>query len=286
MFHVDHRRSRHLCPCCPLAQERGGAAKGRTTRLLACMLAFSRGHLFLLVATLCTPPPCNQPLIERVALGGAMEQCVRALELLGMLVYAGAWLCVLGATVSPWLSMSTELLQVERYELGLWETCVVQDVGGMECRPYDSLLGLSRDLKLARVLTCTSLATGVLGFLVAIPGLSLVNSCEEDGGTKRILTIIAAILGILSGVLCLIPVSYVAHQAVVRFFDDTVPDVVPRWEFGDALFCGWAGGFLLVVAGLVLLISSCWSSQAEPPRPALQRRNRGMNPMLARSEYV
>ncbi|XP_054646169.1 putative claudin-24 [Dunckerocampus dactyliophorus] len=216
-----------------------------------------------------------------------MEQCARALELLGMLVYAGAWLCVLGTTISPqWLSMSTALLPLERYELGLWGTCVVQDVGGMECRPYDSLLGLSWDLKLARVLTCTSLAVGVLGFLVAIPGLSLVNSCEEDGRTKRILTITGAFLGILSGVLCWIPVSYVARLAVVRFFDDTVPDVVPRWEFGDALFCGWVGGFLLIMAALVLLSSSCQRCRAEPPRPALQRRNQVMSTMLARSEYV
>ncbi|XP_061744072.1 claudin-22-like [Nerophis ophidion] len=201
-----------------------------------------------------------------------MDECARALELLAMLVYAGAWLCALGATVSPqWLSMSTALLPVERYELGLWETCVVQDVGAVECRRYDSLLGLSPDLKLARVLTCASLAVGVLGFLLALPGISLVNSCGGRSGAKRTLTVAGGVLGMLAGVLCLVPVSYVAHLAVVRFFDDTLPDVVPRWEFGDALFCGWAGGFLLLAAGLVLLVSSCWSSAAPPPprpRPA------------------
>ncbi|XP_041648211.1 putative claudin-24 [Cheilinus undulatus] len=219
-----------------------------------------------------------------------MDTCACALELLGMLVYVGAWLCALATTILPqWLTMSTALLPVESYELGLWETCVVQDVGGIECRAYDSLLGLSSDLKLARILMCASLAVGILGMLMAVPGLYLVNSCREHGGdrTKRTLTAIGGVLGMVSGVLCLIPVSYMAHLAVVHFFDDKVPDVVPRWEFGDALFCGWAGGFLLIVAGL-LLVSSCLYSQAED-HLVLQRRHHLIGadaPFRKRPEYV
>lgn len=166
---------------------------------------------------------------------------------------------------------------------------MVQDVGGMECRAYDSLLGLSSDLKLARIFMCASLAVGILGILVAIPGLYLVNTCKDQGGnrTKRVLTIIGGILGVVAGVLCLIPVSYMAHLAVIHFFDDKVPEVVPRWEFGDALFCGWVGGFLLIVAGLILL-TSCFCTQVEP-QPVLQRRYQVMSTDVSyrkRSEYV
>ncbi|XP_028300998.1 putative claudin-24 [Gouania willdenowi] len=194
-----------------------------------------------------------------------MDRCGSALELLGMLVYIGAWLSALATTIMPqWLTMSTSLLPVESYELGLWETCVVQDVGGMECRAYDSLLGLSRNLKLARILMCTALAVGMLGIIVAIPGLHLIDSCNP---TKRTFIVTAGVLGIISGVLCLIPVSYMAHLAVVHFFDDKVPDVVPRWEFGDALFCGWVAGFLLIVAGMLMASSSSSCSQVEAPPP-------------------
>ncbi|XP_062280612.1 putative claudin-24 [Scomber scombrus] len=219
-----------------------------------------------------------------------MDTCACALELLGMLLYVGAWLCALATTILPqWLTMSTALLPIESYELGLWETCVVQDVGGMECRSYDSLLGLSSDLKLARILMCASLAVGLLGILVTIPGLHLINSCRGNRGkrTKRSLTTMGGVLGMVSGVLCLIPVSYMAHLAVIHFFDDKVPEVVPRWEFGDALFCGWAGGFLLVVAGLIL-VTSCLCSQEEP-QPAMQRRYQVMSTdasLKKRSEYV
>lgn len=221
-----------------------------------------------------------------------MDAWACALELLGMLVYAGAWLCVLATTLLPqWLTMSTSLLPVESYRLGLWETCVVQDIGGMECRAYDSLLGLSSELKLARALMCVSLAVGVLGMLVATPGLYLLNSCEEHGGsqTKRALTITGGLLGMVSGVLCLIPVSYMARLAVIHFFDEKVPEVVPRWEFGNAMFCGWAGGLLLVLAG-VLLLSPCSRSRTEAPPEQQQQEQRRYRAVSAsyrkHSEYV
>ncbi|KAK7915764.1 hypothetical protein WMY93_011525 [Mugilogobius chulae] len=171
-----------------------------------------------------------------------------------------------------WLTMSTALLPVESYDLGLWETCVVQDVGGMECRAYDSLLGLSRDLKMARMFMCASLGAGLLGILVTIPGLYIIKTCKEQEGvgTKRALTVIGGVLGIVAGVLCLIPVCYMAHLAVVHFFDEKVPDVVPRWEFGEALYCGWVGGFLLIGAGLVLIFSGSCSPQE--PQSMSQRR--------------
>ncbi|XP_056157166.1 putative claudin-24 [Lampris incognitus] len=188
-----------------------------------------------------------------------MDPSICMLELLGVLFSVGAWLCSLATTMmSTWLTLSTDLLPTESYELGLWETCVVQDLGILECRPYDSLLGLPPDIKLARVLMCVTVATGLLGLLLAIPGMYVVNSCDsrlEDKRVKRVLKMFAGALCLATGILGLIPVSYIAHLTVVRFFDESVPDMVPRWEFGDALFCGWTAGFLHLVAGFLLLVS-------------------------------
>ncbi|KAJ3599970.1 hypothetical protein NHX12_033922 [Muraenolepis orangiensis] len=222
-----------------------------------------------------------------------MEACGGAAELLAVCVFLGGWLCALAATVLPnWLSMSTELLAIESYRLGLWEACVVQDIGGTECRSYDSLLGLSHDLKLGRILMCASLATGTLGLLVTVPGMRMINSCGEEDGeglrVKRALVVLGGLLAVLSGVLCLIPVSYVAHLAVLRFFDEAVPAVVPRWEFGDALFCGWAAGVLLWAAGVLLLVTACLGSgRRRRPRLRYRYEARGGEPTSGkRSEYV
>ncbi|KAK2857252.1 hypothetical protein Q5P01_005987 [Channa striata] len=194
--------------------------------------------------------------------------------------------------MSTWLTQSTALLTTESFQKGLWEICVVQELGGLECRPYDTILGLHQDIMVARALMCLALSVGMLGLLLTIPGLHLVNGCQgqvEDFRCKRGLRMSGGLLCLVAGILVLIPVSYFANMAVVQFFDETVPEMVPRWEFGDALFCGWAAGFVYVVGGLLLLSSSlCQRGQnrnTPVPVPTM-----GVAPgipfMRVRSEYV
>lgn len=192
--------------------------------------------------------------------------CACILELLGMLVGVGAWFCSLAATLMPsWLSLSTELLVMESYELGLWESCVVQEVAGSECRPFETLLGLSRNITLARFCMCLSDALALLGLLIAVPGLALVKSCGGSQGrkVKRGMKITAGLMILISGIFVLYPVSNIAHETVVKFHDHSVPHTVPRWEFGDALFIGWAAGFFHVVSATLFFTSCCCSEENE-----------------------
>ncbi|XP_043965726.1 putative claudin-24 [Gambusia affinis] len=200
-----------------------------------------------------------------------MDWSVGTVELLGALLSAGGWLCSLCTTMMPfWLTLSTDLLPTESLEVGLWKTCVIQDMGLQECQPYNSLLGLPPDIKLARILMCAALGFGLLGSVLAVLGLNLINSCcrkVDDRSFKKVLKTAGGTLSLAAGILVLVPVSYIAHLTVVRFFDESVPDVVPRWEFGDSLFCGWTAGVLHLVAGTLLLISSLY----------LQEQNRNLS---------
>ncbi|XP_018584950.1 putative claudin-24 isoform X2 [Scleropages formosus] len=202
-----------------------------------------------------------------------MHACMCALELLGMFSSIVAWLCSFATTILPtWISHSTELLPTESYEQGLWESCVMHDNGDMECRAYDTLLGLPQDIKLAQIFMCLGLTTGVLAVLLPIPGLYLINCCKGPEGqrAKRIMKILGGIFCLVTGVEVLIPVSYVAHKTVEHFFDESMSEMLSRPEFGDALFCGWVAGFLHLVSG-VLLVSSCFCSKRESD-PAPHRR--------------
>ncbi|KAL3999943.1 putative claudin-24 [Oreochromis niloticus] len=199
-----------------------------------------------------------------------MDLIISVLELVGVLISAGAWLCSLATTLmSSWLTLSN-LLVTETLGVGLWETCVLNQQGTLECRPYDSLLGLRPEIKLARILMCTALGVGMLGILLAIPGLHLVNGCRqqlEDVSCKKALKATSGALCLVAGILDLIPVSYIAHVTVEQFFDESVPDMVPRWEFGDALFCGWTAGVLYLAAGILLLISCFYVQKLNSNRP-------------------
>uniref|UniRef100_A0A673BMR3 Claudin n=1 Tax=Sphaeramia orbicularis TaxID=375764 RepID=A0A673BMR3_9TELE len=190
-------------------------------------------------------------------------------SLLGVLVLGGAWLCSLATTLmSTWLTMCPDLLPTVTFELGLWEACVIHEGGTQGCQPHSSLLGLPPDIQLARILMCLSLAAGLLALLVAVPGMTGVKSCGERLRWKRALRTAGGALGLAAGVLGLAPVSYVAHLTVERFFDESVPEVMPRWEFGDAMFCGWTAGVLHLLAGTLLLASGRCAGGDDWSRPA------------------
>lgn len=181
------------------------------------------------------------------------------LELSAVLVMGSANLGSLAANLmSDWLTLSSELLPAETFQLGLWGTCVVQDQGVLECRPYNGVLGVPPDIQLTRALMCVTLATGLLGLLLAVPGMTLVNSCErhlDPNRCKRMLRVAGGTVSLLAGVLQLAPVSHVTRLAVQHYFDPSVPEVLPRWEFGNALFCGWTAGALYLLGGGLLLTS-------------------------------
>ncbi|XP_061574790.1 putative claudin-24 [Cololabis saira] len=222
-----------------------------------------------------------------------MDPSVGGLELPGVLVLVGALVCSLATTLmSSWLTLSSELLPTEIFTVGLWETCVVQELGMQGCRPYDGLLGLPPDIQLARILMCTALVGALLGLVLAIPGLNLVNCHRrprpEDQSFKRALRAAGALLSLAAGVLVLVPVSYIAHLTVLRFFDETVPEMVPRWEFGDALFCGWTAAVLHLVAGALLLVSCRRLQQNCNPTVQfpLAQGHQGRRTARSRAEYI
>lgn len=197
-----------------------------------------------------------------------MVLTLHALEVSGVVLSGGAWLFSLATTLmSTWLTSSTELLPTESYEMGLWGACVVQELGALQCRAYSGILGLPLDIKLGRILMCLMLVVGLCGFLLAISSTQLVSCHPGHLGChchQKAMKTAGAVLCAAAGILGMVPVSRIAHLAVIRYHDKSVPEVVPRWEFGDALFCGWTAGVLHLLAG-TLLLTSCLCAQTERP---------------------
>lgn len=174
-----------------------------------------------------------------------------ALEVCGAAVSGGAWLCSLASTFRSWLTSSTQLLPAETYQLGLWGVCVVQEPGALQCRAFGGVLGLPLDLSLGRILMVLVLGVGLCSFLMALASTPLLHR------RHRALRPAGVLLSLAAGTLVMVPVSRVAHVAVRRYHDPSVPEVAPRWELGDALFFGWTAGALHLLAG-ALLLTSCW----------------------------
>ncbi|XP_017404900.1 claudin-22 [Cebus imitator] len=179
---------------------------------------------------------------------------------------AGVSLSLLGWVLScltnylpHWKNLNLDLNEMENWTMGLWQTCVVQEEVGMQCKDFDSFLALPAQLRISRILMFLSNGLGFLGLLASGFGLDCLRIGESQRDLKRRLLILGGILSWTSGITALVPVSWVAHTTVQEFWDETVPDIVPRWEFGEALFLGWFAGLSLVLGGCLLNCAACSS---------------------------
>ncbi|NXK86240.1 CLD22 protein, partial [Formicarius rufipectus] len=190
----------------------------------------------------------------------------------GMLLALLGWVSSCVTTFVPlWKNLNLDLNELEVWNMGLWQVCITQEEGVVDCQAHGSFLALPPELRISRLLMCVSNGLGLLGCLLAALGLEGWRACEDKPGQKqRLLLAGGAALG-TAGITTLVPVSWVAYNTVLDFWDETVPDIVPRWEFGEATFLGWFAGAFLAAGGLLLACSTRSVSTATPPAPACRQ---------------
>ncbi|XP_005373563.1 PREDICTED: claudin-22 [Chinchilla lanigera] len=181
-----------------------------------------------------------------------------AMQSVGLLSSLLGWVLSCLTNYLPyWKNLNLDLNEMENWTMGLWKTCVIQEEVGRQCKDFDSFLALPAELRISRILMFLSNALGFLGLLVSGLGLDCLRIGQRQQDLKRRLLILGGILLWTSGVTALIPVSWVAHITVQEFWDETIPEIVPRWEFGEALFLGWFAGFSLLLGGCLLHFAVC-----------------------------
>lgn len=173
-------------------------------------------------------------------------------QMLGMALCIIGWIgAIVTCAIPQWrvsAFVGNNIVTAQRTWQGLWMNCVVQSTGQMQCKVYDSMLALARDLQAARALLIISLLLGVVGILLAVAGGKCTN-CVEDETTKAKISIAAGAIFIASGIMCIIPVSWTASNIVREFHN---PLVAQKWEMGAAMFIGWGAGALLILGGAIL----------------------------------
>ncbi|KAL2781137.1 putative claudin-24 [Daubentonia madagascariensis] len=183
-----------------------------------------------------------------------------AMQSVGLLLSLLGWVLSIITTYLPhWKNLNLELNEMENWTMGLWQTCVIQEEVGTQCKDFDSFLALPAELRISRILMFLSNGLGFLGLLLSGFGLDCLKVGERQQDLKKRLLILGGILFWTSGITALVPVSWVAHTTVQEFWDETVPEIVPRWEFGEALFVGWFAGFSLLLGGFLLNCAACSS---------------------------
>lgn len=179
-----------------------------------------------------------------------------ALEILAIVL---GFICLFGTILATALPMwrvsafiGANIIVMEELWEGLWMTCYNQEDFRMQCKEYDSLLILPTELQAARVLMCLSVVLIFFALIITGCGTQKCNCCRDDIKSKNIALVLGGCLFLISFLTTLIPVSWVGHTVIRKFYNPTMMDSQKR-ELGEALFLGWAMSGIQLITGIIVL---------------------------------
>ncbi|KAG3282909.1 claudin-19 isoform X2 [Ictidomys tridecemlineatus] len=177
------------------------------------------------------------------------------LQLLGYFLALGGWVGIIASTALPQWKQSSYagdaiITAVGLYE-GLWMSCASQSTGQVQCKLYDSLLALDGHIQSARALMVVAVLLGFVAMVLSVIGMKCTRVGDSNPIAKGRVAISGGALFILAGLCTLTAVSWYATLVTQEFFNPSTP-VNARYEFGPALFVGWASAGLAMLGGSFL----------------------------------
>lgn len=148
---------------------------------------------------------------------------------------------------------------------GLWMNCMRHANIRMQCKVYDSLLALSPDLQASRGLMCTASVLSVLAFMTAVLGMKCTRCAGDNENVKSRILLTAGIIFIVTGMVVLIPVSWVANS-IIRDFYNPIVDAAQKRELGEALYLGWTTALVLIAGGALFCCVFCGTEKSSSYR--------------------
>ncbi|XP_067309326.1 claudin-1 [Pseudorasbora parva] len=195
------------------------------------------------------------------------------LQLLG---YVLAFLALLGLIASTamaeWKISSyagDNIITAQAMYEGLWQACVSQSTGQLQCKVFDSLLQLTGEVQGARALMIIGAFLCGIGLLVGAIGMKCTTCLSDNKELKNKVAMAGGILFIIAGVSALIATSWYGENIRRKFFDPFTP-TNSRYEFGKALFVGWGASALAIIGGS-MLCCNCPSKAAGKSYPPPSR---------------
>ncbi|XP_021041285.1 claudin-8 [Mus caroli] len=148
---------------------------------------------------------------------------------------------------------------------GLWMNCMRHANIRMQCKVYDSLLALSPDLQASRGLMCAASVLAFLAFMTAILGMKCTRCTGDDENVKSRILLTAGIIFFITGLVVLIPISWVANS-IIRDFYNPLVDVALKRELGEALYIGWTTALVLIAGGALFCCVFCCTERSNSYR--------------------
>ncbi|TMS10069.1 claudin 15-like a [Larimichthys crocea] len=180
-----------------------------------------------------------------------------AVEATGFIMCIISWLVTGASLVNDYWKISTvsgSVIISQRQFENLWHACAENSAGIAECRDFESLLALPAHVQACRALMIISLLLGLGSMIVALLGLKCIKIGSSTNESKAKLAVVGGILSALSGLCCMIAVSWYAFMVVEDFNNPFLGGV--KFELGTGLYLGWGGASLSILGG-ALLCTAC-----------------------------
>ncbi|XP_071071018.1 claudin-8 isoform X2 [Dasypus novemcinctus] len=188
-----------------------------------------------------------------------------ALQIAGLVLGSVGMVGTVAVTVMPQWRVSafieSNIVVFENLWEGLWMNCMRHANIRMQCKIYDSLLALPPDLQASRGLMCAASVLSFLAFMTAVLGMKCTRCTGEDEKVKGHILLVAGILFVITGIMVLIPVSWVANS-IIRDFYNPVVNIAQKRELGDALYIGWTTALVLIAGGALFCCVFCCSGKS------------------------
>ncbi|OWK00432.1 CLDN8 [Cervus elaphus hippelaphus] len=112
---------------------------------------------------------------------------------------------------------------------------------------------------------CAASVLAFLAFMTAVLGMQCTRCAGDDETVKGHFLLTAGVLFIITGLVVLIPVSWVANS-IIRDFYNPIVDIAQKRELGEALYIGWTTALVLIVGGTLFCCVSCCQEKSSSYR--------------------
>ncbi|XP_069473554.1 claudin-1 [Ambystoma mexicanum] len=190
------------------------------------------------------------------------------LQMLGFALAFLGWVGFIVCTALPQWKMSSyagdTIVTAQAIYEGLWMSCVMQSTGQMQCKTFDSLLVLNSTLQATRALMISAIVVGLIAIFIAAMGMKCIKSFEDEKEKKAKVAIAGGVVFLIAGLAVLIATSWYG-SVIARDFYNVFTPTNTKYEFGYALFIGWASAVLALLGGGLLCCSCPRRETSYPP---------------------
>ncbi|XP_053566217.1 claudin-1 [Bombina bombina] len=188
------------------------------------------------------------------------------LQILGFALACLGWIGFIVCTAIPQWKMSSfagdAIITAQVTYEGLWMSCVMQSTGQMQCKTFDSLLKMDSTMQSTRALMICGILIGFFAVCIAAVGMKCLTCLQDDEVKKAKVGIAGGALFVIAGLCVLIATAWFGNRIARDFYNVLSP---AKYEFGPALFIGWAAAALAILGGALLCCSCPRKETSYPP---------------------